>query len=540
MSKVAAYLRGHLSGEVITRTDVRKALSRDRGVLSIEPEIVVYPRTTNDIRKLARFSWQLAEKGHTLGLTARGGGYDGTGAAIGAGAVVVLPAHMNRVFEYNAKQKLVRLQPGVTVTALSQALGLYGSDVAALRGLTPYATVGGALASTTSGRYADKYGSVSSCIDQLEVVLANGDVIMTSKISKKELNRRKGLQTFEGDIYRGIDGILEEYADVINKIDGLDNSGHSTIADVRGRDGSFNLTPLFVGSQGTLGIISEMILKTEFLSPRQAVAALVFGSTEAAHDALDTLAAQSPAFLEYFDATLFDAAAKEGRTYSWYTSAANSFIPAAVVMVGFDDFNTRHRAKHLKKIEKQFAKAENVAVTTANDDAADELMLALEITESTTPDKADMIVPSIYNGFAIPSARFAEFVKELGELAEKEHISLPLAGHALAGVYGIYPQLSLHKVADKQKILKVLDALVKLISKHGGTVVAEGGEGRLKTHAVYATLDERVVEMNAAIRKVCDPHGTLNPGVKQSNDVRTIVGMLASDAGIDRHAGFSS
>ena len=116
MSKVAAYLRGHISGEVITREDVRTALASDAGVLSIKPELVVYPRTTNDIRKIARFSWQLAEKGHVLPLTVRGAGTDGTGAAIGKGAVVVTTAHMNKVFEYDSKQRRVRLQPGASAS----------------------------------------------------------------------------------------------------------------------------------------------------------------------------------------------------------------------------------------------------------------------------------------------------------------------------------------------------------------------------------------------------------------------------------------
>ncbi len=98
MSKVAAYLSGHLSGEVSTRADVREAMSVDTGILKIKPEMVIYPRTTNDIRKVCRFAWQLAEKGHILPVTVRGAGTDATGAAIGKGAALVTTAHMNRIY----------------------------------------------------------------------------------------------------------------------------------------------------------------------------------------------------------------------------------------------------------------------------------------------------------------------------------------------------------------------------------------------------------------------------------------------------------
>src|ERR1700712_1346432 len=82
MNKIAVYLNEHLLGEVTSSKAMRRRYSRDGSVLTITPEIIAFPRITNDIRKIARFSWQLAEKGHPLGLTVRGAGSDTTGAAI--------------------------------------------------------------------------------------------------------------------------------------------------------------------------------------------------------------------------------------------------------------------------------------------------------------------------------------------------------------------------------------------------------------------------------------------------------------------------
>jgi len=106
MSKVAAYLQEHILGEVSTNPAILAAFSHDMSVLEITPEMVVYPRVTNDIRKIARFTWQLAEKGHVLPLTVRGNGTDETGGAIGKGIIVTMPAHMNRIFEFDPKQKI--------------------------------------------------------------------------------------------------------------------------------------------------------------------------------------------------------------------------------------------------------------------------------------------------------------------------------------------------------------------------------------------------------------------------------------------------
>ncbi len=539
MSKVADYLRGHINGEVSTRMDVREAMSADGGVLSIKPEMVIYPRTTNDIRKVARFTWQLAEKGHTLPVTVRGAGTDPTGAAIGKGAAVVMTAHMNQIFEYDAKQKLVRLQPGATVGALNQALSLHGTGILSLAGCYAYGTVGGAVASAVSGPYAGKYGTIERSVEQLEVVLANGDVIQTGRLSKRELSRRKGLQTFEGELYRGIDGIIEEYADVLDSLNANDSTGYNTVADVKQRDGSFDLTPLFIGSQGTLGIITEMIMKAEYRSLHMGAAALVFSSENAARDALDMLSNMTPALLEYMDAELFENALKHGRTYDFYTKAKETLTPESVVIIGFDDFSDRARAKQIKKVLKFFEKQNDIVIVTGDGPESHDLLAACDVTYYTSfPDHADQAAPHIFGGFHVPTPRLEDFATALKGVAAKHHVSLPLAGHVYTNTYSVYPTLELRKVGDKQKIFKILDDLTKLVYAHSGTMIAEGGEGRLKTKFIYTQLDPKVVEMYAEIRKVCDPHGTLNPGVKQDIDVRHLAEMLRNNYDVGQLARF--
>ena len=99
MSKIANYLRGHLLGEVDFRPDIRQIYTSDAGVLSLAPEMVVSPRNTDDIRKVARLSWQLAERGHIKAITVRGAGRGVMGGAIGQGAIVATTRHMNNIYE---------------------------------------------------------------------------------------------------------------------------------------------------------------------------------------------------------------------------------------------------------------------------------------------------------------------------------------------------------------------------------------------------------------------------------------------------------
>ena len=165
MNKLAQYLNQHLLGEVATDDSVTNKFATDGSILTIQPEIVAFPRRTNDIRKLLRFAWQLAEKGHQLPVAARGAGTNITGAALTNGVVVSLTEHMNKLLEYDPKQRLVRLQPGVRVGELQNALFLQGVTIPALQGIDESATIGGVIADgwTTT--------DINSWVEQIEVVL---------------------------------------------------------------------------------------------------------------------------------------------------------------------------------------------------------------------------------------------------------------------------------------------------------------------------------------------------------------------------------
>lgn len=529
MSKVAAYLQEHISGEVTTNPAVLESLGRDLSVLEITPEMAVYPRTTNDIRKIARFTWQLAEKGHVMPITVRGSGTDETGGAIGKGISVVMPAHMNRIFEFDTKQKLIRLQPGANAATVNSALLLQGMMIPSLPSSATYGTIGGIVSSGENGPFAGKYGDVSKWISQLEVVLANGDILQTERLSKRELNKRKGTQTFEGEIYRSLDNLIEDNAPLIaEKVasDVRDNTGYSAIAKVKQKDGSFDLTPLFVGAQGTLGVISEMIMKADFVSASLGVAAIAFSNSEAARDALDQLVGLEPAFVEFYDGSLFALADARGKKYEFLKNA--EMQPSAVVVVAFDDFSDRARSKKLKRIEKLLGKTE-AYVETAEGEAAEELLVLREVTALVTvPDGKTASAPPIIDGAYVPREQSEEFLTAAKALATKHAVVMPFHVRVLDNTFYARPVLQLHKVGDKQKVFKLLDEYASLVAYFGGHLIGNGSEGRVKARFAYAQLDPEVLELFAAVKAIFDPHGILNPGVKQPNEIRQLIPHLRS------------
>src|SRR6476469_3287577 len=184
MSKVAHYLQEHLMGEVMTSTDARRYFATDNSILQLAPALIAYPRNENDVRKSARFTWQLAERGRFIPITARGSGTDQTGASLGSGIMLVFPAHMNRILELDTKANTVTIEPGINYGKLQQALHTHGRFMPPYPSSVEYSTVGGAISNNASGEKSVKYGDTRAYVQSLRVVLANGEVIETGRISK--------------------------------------------------------------------------------------------------------------------------------------------------------------------------------------------------------------------------------------------------------------------------------------------------------------------------------------------------------------------
>lgn len=524
MNKIAVYLNEHLLGEVSSSKAIRRRYSRDGSVLTITPEIVVFPRLTNDIRKAARFAWQLAEKGHALGMTVRGTGGDTTGAAIGKGMVISTSTHLHKIIHLGVKDRLIHVQPGVTFDAIDTVLKWHGLAIPNVPANARHATVGGAIASNALGMT----GEVSGAIEKIEIVLANGDLIETGRISRHDLSKKLGLQTFEGEIYRKLEGLLEDNEELLKQIAAdpvRDNAGYKNIASVKQRDGSFDLTPLFIGSQGTLGIISEIVLKAEFFSQDQTMAVAVVESNGTARDIADNLRTLEPAALEIYDGELFRRASAQGAQFSLLGSTDQI---GSVIFVRFNDFSDRARAHKLKKMHK-FLEKLNVGMVDSTDRASEEFDVVSGVANSLsmTANDHESALP-LLDGSYIPLERREEFAGAVAELAAKHHIALPLKENVLTGTVYAYPVLKLDVVSDKQKLFKLLNDYAVLVDKADGAFVSDGAEGRLKSNAAWSVMDEAHAQLYEQVREIFDPFGTLNPGVKQKNDIRTLVAALRS------------
>lgn len=530
MNKLAKYLNRNLAGEAVAARDLRKTYSNDSSVLNLAPQAVVFPRNTADVRKTCLLAYQLAEKTPSagVGVTARGFGSDKTGGAIGGGLVMDLSKHYHRVLDMDPAQGLIHVQAGIELDDLSSAAVVHALRLPMASKLNRH-TIGGALAGGLAAPVCcGKSKDLSSAVSQLEVVLSNGDLIQCRPLNKRELSRKIGQADFEGQIYRAVDALLEENADLIASIDTSkrDNLGYANIAKVK-QGSTFDLTPLFMGSGGTLGVISEVILKLEPSPEVESVVALSFVNIDDVFDASDALMQLAPDSLDFYELKSLKNAILSGKNFGFLDAAAEELqtTPKYVLMATFSGSKERSLQRTLNKVSK-IAKQTKVHLALSSSETFDQMLSLLDSDEVFVVNgRTGLSNINILEGIYIPQVRLKEFRKELTNLEKQLNFKLGLSGSLLLGIYNVQLALNLAEVSDKQRMYKLLDSVSLLVQNLGGVLCASGHEGRLKTYFAYRHLSPEILNLYSKIRDIFDPNGSLNPGVKQPNELRNIIAM---------------
>ena len=523
-------------GEVMTGADAREYFSTDGSIFTILPSMIAYPQNENDIRKTARFTWQLAERGRVIPITARGAGTDQGGAALGSGIIMAMTAHMNRIVEFDNKTGVVVVEPGINYGRLQQTLHTHGRFLPPFPASFEYSTVGGAVANNSSGEKSVKYGSTLDYVRSLRVVLANGEVIETFRLSKKELSKKLGLATFEGEIYRALDGLLEEHKQVLEDLHlrVSKNSAGYDLLDIKRKDGSFDLTPLFVGSQGTLGIVSEITLETEIHNPETTLFAANFMSFEDAQAVVQDMHGRgnSPSAIEMVDSKLLEQV--QSINPNLLKGVIDAPFPKVVMLIECDDTNDRAQKKTVKQVRKVLDQYQIKYQMETDPHKQDQLWKirhssAEVVAHSVGSKKA---VPIIEDG-VVPIDKFKDYVNGVYELFDKYHLEAAMWGHAGDANLHMQPYLDLGQVGDRQTAFRLMDDYYTMVISLGGSTSGEHNDGRLRAPYLDRVYGQAAYNLFLKVKTIFDPYGTLNPGVKTGVTLDDLKPLVRSKFSMD-------
>ncbi|MBQ3352959.1 FAD-binding oxidoreductase [Candidatus Saccharibacteria bacterium] len=505
MGKIAKYLNQLIVGNVFDTPEILEEYSTDRSALKVKPKFVAFPESTDDIRKLMKFFNQLAVKEIPVSVTARGSGLDEGGADLSSG-VVVSTERLNRMLEIDPRERLVRVQSGITLKELNTALSVSGLTIP-IDG-RDNETIGGLISNCPTDECSGKYGGIYNYVERIEVILANGDCLQTNRFKKYAVAKKAVEKSVEGDIYRKISKVIKEKERVISDLEkGRNLAGYPMIGEAKIRE-SLDLMPIFFGAQGTLGIISEVILKAVPLKPASKRIVATFKEIGSAIKFCEMVEPLRPRKLNIYDLKIIMEARESGKNLDGIIKRLED---GYVVFISFDEKANGNFKKVAamkdtlpRNVKYIFESADN---TTTLDEFENALVNYLRNIKNGER------VP-ILTDFYLPSWNVSSFVSDLKVLGKKLELDLELFGSFTTSVYSLRPKFNLEDEDFNKKATTFLKAGAYIIDRQSGEIAGGTPEGRLKAVITNDVMPEPERNLYTEIKKIFDPNNILNPDIK--------------------------
>ncbi|MFE9776134.1 FAD-binding oxidoreductase [Streptomyces sp. NPDC005931] len=415
------------------------------------PLAVVFPVDTVQVRACVR-----ACAGAGVPIVPRGAGSGLTGAANAVdGCVALVTTRMNRILELDPDNRLAVVQPGVVNLDLRKAAArhnlFYPPDPSSLE----WCTLGGNLATNAGGLCCGKYGTTADFVLGLEVVLADGSVLRT---------------------------------------------GRRTVKGVAGYD----LTRLFVGSEGTLGVISQATFALTPLPAAPGTLIASFDAVEQAGDAVIRVVREGivPSLMEIMDATSLRASAA-------YLDSDLGRAGRQVLLLCQSDSGGRAADHELAAMARLCQEAGAAFTHTTRDPAEGDLLLRARRVSLTALEAQGAVMTE---DVAVPRTRIAELIVGCEKIGADAGLTVAVVGHAGDG--NMHPTVLYDRTSSEEfrRACEAFDAILALGLSLGGTVTGEHGIGRLKQQWLERELGSVSLRVHRQLKAVLDPGSLFNPG----------------------------
>jgi glycolate oxidase len=437
---------------VLTRAEDLVPYSFDgTAALRQRPSAVVFPRTTAHVAECVALA---ANSGTPIVTRGSGTGLSG-GSVPTPGSLVLCLTQMDAILEVDPRNLTLRAQPGAITQRIDEAAGQYGLFYPPDPGSQRISTIGGNVAENSGGLRGLKYGVTRDYVMGLEVVLADGRIARL---------------------------------------------GSACVKDVAG----YSLKDLFVGSEGTLGIITEVLLK---LVPRPAARRTMLALYDRIEDAAETVSAIVaariiPCTLEFLDRM----------TAGCVEEYARVGLPTdcAAVLLMETDGHPAAVADEAAQMEAIARAHRATAVRIAKDEA--EALLLASARRNAFAALARRRPTTILEDVTVPRSELATMVSYIAETAAAFELQIGTFGHMGDG--NLHPTfLTDERDADEMdRVHRALDAIVKRTLELGGTITGEHGVGLAKKPWLRLQMGDASFGLMRQVKHALDPNGLLNPG----------------------------
>ncbi len=534
MTPLADQLKKVITGDVATDDETLALYSHDASLFEVKPQIVVFPKNDKDVRELVRFVSEHKKENPNLSLTARSAGTDMSGGAINDSILVVFQKYINKL--KSIKGSVATVEPGMYYRDFEKETLKHNLIFPSYPASREICAMGGIVNNNSGGEKSLQYGKTEKYVRKIKVVLRDGNTYEIKPLTKKELEAKMKLKTVEGEIYTKMFNLIDNNYDEIMKAkpEVSKNSAGYYLWNVWDKEkGIFDLTKLWVGAQGTLGILLEADIELVPIHKHRDMLIIFLHDLSHLGQIINAVLPLKPESFESYDDNTLKLALRYSPEFAkklgfWgMIQAGLAFFPAF-----FSFFTGRKLPKlvlqvdftsnDLKEVEGKVAtlreklKPFHPQTQIAEEKQEEKYWLVRRESFNLLRQKIrDKHTAPFIDDFVIKPEYIGEVLPQITDILKKyPEFIFTVAGHVGNGNFHIIPLVDIKNPKVRTAIPEISDQVYKIISKYHGSITGEHNDGMIRTPYLEEMYGRKIVDLFAKTKEIFDPENIFNPGKK--------------------------
>lgn len=538
MANFTKELEKLIEGEVDDSVKAKDFYSHDASMFELRPDVVTFPKNTDDVKKIVKYVADNKSKNHDLSVTARSAGTCMSGGAINTSVIMDMTRYFNQIEEVSSKS--ARVQPGVHYRDFEAETLKHDALMPSFPASRELCTVGGMVANNAGGEKSLEFGKTEKFVQELQVVFSNGKEYTVKPLNKEELDEKMAQKDFEGKLYRGVFKIVDENYDEIKSARpkvSKDSTGYH-LWNVWDREkGVFDLTQLIVGSQGTLGIVTDIKFRL-VKKPKESGSLVIFlNHMDNLGEVINRVLEHKPATFEGFDNYTLMLSFKLffffHKTLGWPATVALGLqllpslanfrrgIPKMVLIVEFTGDTDAEVKDKIMKLHQDMKEFGHDALFEEDETETKQKKFQIMRRESFNllRNKVhDKHTAPFIDDLVVPPEHLPAFLPELRKIINKYKLLATIAGHMGDGNFHVIPLMKFELASEREKIEPCMREVNELVITYGGSMSGEHNDGMSRGPWLSQQYSPEIMAHFRAVKKLFDPTNILNPYKKTDAD----------------------
>lgn len=536
MNNIFDGLKKKITGEIVADDASLAEYSNDYSIFQIRPQAVVFPKDKKDVEQLVKWVIGLKKKGVYMSLTARSAGTDMSGGPLNDGLIVSFTKHLNEIKKMGNDYAVV--EPGVYFRDLEKELDKRGLMYPAAPASKDFCAIGGMISNNSGGERSLNYGKTENFVQSLKVVLSDGKTYEIKPLSATQLRKKIAGKSFESGVYKKVYNLIEKNYDEIKraKPNVSKNSAGYALWNVWNKK-TFDLTKLFVGSQGTLGFVTEA--KLRFVKKKKfSRLVVIFAKTlEPVPGLVQSILPLKPESIESYDDKTAGLAMKflpailkmmKGSAIALGFKFIPEFLmilkggfPKMIILVEIASDSESELEQKSEKVRKAALRFP-VQVRIIRDKSEEEKywIIRRQSFALLHSHVKGLEAASFVDDVIVKPEYMAKFLPRVNEILDrhKDKLIYTIAGHPGNGNFHIIPLVDLKDPAVPGVIADCMDKIYKLVLEYGGSITAEHNDGLIRGPYLEMMYGKKIYKLFEETKKIFDPSGIFNPRKKVGVD----------------------